>query len=368
MKDKKHRIKFLKNRFSAQSSNFQKQVFKLLYETSLGRQQKPAELYVELYDWLGARRRMQIRGALWQCPQSFFDKPVKIELSELPHIGEMPSAYTPSAEEWAYLSGYFLAEGSIAFDNRSQQAYARPSLHLSSTDQDVIAYCAKLLATSYREANRRTKKGKKVFVLNLTNFENLAFTLKNILPFISVSSRHREKVEKALQEMQKRMEARRDSSIQKTIRLNLQKELDTFEPKGAPTVNWEELASILQEHSFIYFVDTPSAYGIAQTVRLQFKSNDFQTCEKVAKVFGNKLNTVKRTKKNHKPIYKTQIEKKKSVFWILKNVLPFLTGKAHMQAEEAVNFFQSADFMTSSPYKKTSSGKDEEKSEHSDVE
>ena len=310
----------------------------VLYETSLGRQNERDDLYFELYPWLGARRRMQVRQALWQYPQSFFDQslfddPVKIELSQLPQIGEMSSEYTPSPEEWAYFSGYFLAEGSIGFDCRSQQPYDRPSLIISSTDQDVIAYCAKLLSTPYREDNRRTEKGKKVFIINLANFEKLQSTLKNILPFVSLSQRHQEKVEKALEEMEKRLDARSHSSIQKSIRLNLQKELDTFEPKGAPNVDWEELASIFQEHNFVYFVETPSVYGVAKSVRLRLTSADLQIVEKVAKVFGNKVQVVKETKKTKKFVYETQIEKKKYVFWILKNVVPFLTGQAQIKVE-----------------------------------
>ena len=336
----------------------------VLYETSLGRQNERDDLYFELYPWLGARRRMQVRQALWQYPQSFFDQslfddPVKIELSQLPQIGEMSSEYTPSPEEWAYFSGYFLAEGSIGFDSRSQQPYDRPSLNISSTDQDVIAYCAKLLSTPYRELNRRTKKGKKVFTITLTNFEKLQWTLKNIFPFVSVSSRHRKKVEKALEEMETRIDARRHSSIQKSIRLNLQKELDMFEPKNAPNVDWEELASIFQERSFVYFVDTPSTYGIAKSVRLQVRSEDFQIIEKVAKVFGKKVKAIKHTKKTKKPLYETQIEKKKYVFWILKNVVPFLTGNAQMKVEEALHFFQSGDFLKSRDYENPSPGKDE---------
>ena len=336
----------------------------VLYETSLGRQNERDDLYFELYPWLGARRRMQVRQALWQYPQSFFDQslfddPVKIELSQLPQIGEMSSEYTPSPEEWAYFSGYFLAEGSIGFDSRSQQPYDRPSVNISSTDQDVIAYCAKLLSTPYRELNRRTKKGKKVFTINLTNFEKLQWTLKNIFPFVSVSSRHRKKVEKALEEMETRMDARCHSSIQKSIRLNLQKELDMFEPKNAPNVDWEELASIFQERSFVYFVDTPSTYGIAKSVRLQVRSEDFQIIEKVAKVFGKKVKAIKHTKKTKKPLYETQIEKKKYVFWILKNVVPFLTGNAQMKVEEALHFFQSGDFLKSREYENPSPGKDE---------
>ena len=330
----------------------------------MGRQNERDDLYFELYPWLGARRRMQVRQALWQYPQSFFDQslfddPVKIELSQLPQIGEMSSEYTPSPEEWAYFSGYFLAEGSIGFDSRSQQPYDRPSLNIYSTDQDVIAYCAKLLSTPYRELNRRTKKGKKVFTINLTNFEKLQWTLKNIFPFVSLSSRHRKKVEKALEEMEKRMDARRHPGTQKSIRLNLQKELDMFEPKNAPNVDWEELASIFQERSFVYFVDTPSTYGIAKSVRLQVTSEDFQIIEKVAKVFGKKVKAIKHTKKTKKPLYETQIEKKKYVFWILKNVVPFLTGNAQMKVEEALHFFQSGDFLKSRDYENPSPGKDE---------
>ena len=342
----------------------EKDYYQVLYKTSLGRQKEREDLYFELYPWLGARRRMQVRQALWQYPQSFFDQslfddPVKIELSQLPQIGEMSSEYTPSPEEWAYFSGYFLAEGSIGFDSRSQQPYDRPSLNIESTDQDVIAYCAKLLSTPYRELNRRTEKGKKVFSINLTNFEKLQWTLKNIFPFVSVSSRHRKKVEKALEEMETRMDARCHSSIQKSIRLNLQKELDMFEPKNAPNVDWEELASIFQERSFVYFVDTPSTYGIAKSVRLQVRSEDFQIIEKVAKVFGKKVKAIKHTKKTKKPLYETQIEKKKYVFWILKNVVPFLTGNAQMKVEEALHFFQSGDFLKSRDYENPSSGKDE---------
>jgi hypothetical protein len=337
----------------------EKDYYQVLYKTSLGRQNEREDLYFELYPWLGARRRMQVRKALWKYPQSLFDDPVKIELSQLPHIGEMPSEYTPSPEEWAYFSGYFLAEGSIGFDSRSQQPYDRPSLNIESTDQDVIAYCAKLLSTPYRELNRRTKKGKKVFTITLTNFEKLQWTLKNIFPFVSVSSRHRKKVEKALEEMETRMDARRHSSIQKSIRLNLQKELDMFEPKNAPNVDWEELASIFQERSFVYFVDTPSTYGIAKSVRLQVRSEDFQIIEKVAKVFGKKVKVIKHMKKTKKPLYETQIEKKKYVFWILKNVVPFLTGNAQMKVEEALHFFQSGDFLKSRDYENPSPGKDE---------
>ena len=341
--------------------------YQVLYEAALGRKNERDNLYIDLYDWLGARRRMQVREVLWQYPESLFNKPVKIELSQLPHIGEMPSEYTPSPEEWAYFSGYFLAEGSISFDSRSQQPYDRPSLDISSTDQDVIAYCAKLLSTPYRELNRRTKKGKKVFILTLTNFEKLQWTLKNIFPFVSLSSRHREKVEKALEEMEKRLDARSHSSIQKSIRLNLQKELDTFEPKGAPNVDWEELASIFQEHNFVYFVETPSTYGIAKSVRLRLKSADLQIVEKVAKVFGNKVQIVKETKKTKKFVYETQIEKKKYVFWILKNVMPFLTGQAQIKVEEALHFFQSGDFLKSREYENRSPGKDDEKGENPDV-
>ena len=340
--------------------------YQVLYKTSLGRKNERDDLYIDLYDWLGARRRMQVREALWQYPESFFvfNEPVKFELSQLPQIGEMPSEYAPSPEEWAYFSGYFVAEGSISFDSRSQQQYDRPSLNISSTDQDVIAFCAKLLSTLYTERNRRTKKGKKVFNISLTNFDKLQSTLKNILPFVSLSSRHREKVEKALEEMEKRLYARSHSSIQKSIRLNLQKELDTFEPKGAPNVDWEELASIFQEHSFVYFVETPGPYGVAKSVRLRLISADLQIVEKVAKVFGNKVNTIKKTKKL---IYETQIEKKKYVFWILKNVVPFLTGQAQMKVEEALHFFQSPDLLKSREYENRSPGKDDEKGANPDV-
>ena len=341
--------------------------YQLLYEAALGRNNERDDLYIDLYDWLGARRRMQVREALWKYPQSLFDEPVRIELSQLPQIGEMPSEYTPSPEEWAYFSGYFLAEGSIAFDCRSQQPYDRPSLNISSTDQDVIAYCAKLLSTPYREENRRTKKGKKVFRIGLTNFDKLQSTLKNILPFVSLSSRHREKVEKAFEEMEKRLYARSHSSIQKSIRLNLQKELDTFEPKGAPNVDWEELASIFQEHNFVYFVETPSVYGVAKSVRLRLTSADLQIVEKVAKVFGNKVQVVKETKKTKKFVYETQIEKKKYVFWILKNVVPFLTGQAQIKVEEALHFFQSPDLLKSREYENRSPGKDDEKGANPDV-
>jgi hypothetical protein len=328
--------------------------YQVLYKTSLGRKNERDDLYIDLYDWLGARRRMQVREALWQYPESFFvfNEPVKFELSQLPQIGEMPSEYAPSPEEWAYFSGYFVAEGSISFDSRSQQQYDRPSLNISSTDQDVIAFCAKLLSTLYTERNRRTKKGKKVFNISLTNFDKLQSTLKNILPFVSLSSRHREKVEKALEEMEKRIDARSHSSIQKSIRLNLQKELDTFEPKGAPNVDWEELASIFQEHSFVYFVETPGPYGVAKSVRLRLTSADLQIVEKVAKVFGNKVPVVKDKKKTKNLIYETQIEKKKYVFWILKNVVPFLTGQAQIKVEEALHFFQSPDLLKSREYEK----------------
>lgn len=299
----------------------------ILYETSLGRKNEREDLYSQVYDWLGDRCQMQIQEAVWS---GFFDAPTIIELAQLPEMNEMPPAYTPSPDQWAYLSGYFLAEGSIAFDARSQQAYDRPSLHLSSTDEDVIAYCAKLLVTPYHQVKRPTRKGKKVFVVNVTNFEKLQCTLKNIRPFMSVSARHQQKVEKALQAMQTCIEDRQHSSIQKIIRLNLQQELDTFKPKGAPDVDWEELASIFQEHSFIYFIDVPSVYGILKSVRLRVQSENFQIVEKVSTVFGNKVKTIKRTKKTHAPIYATQLEKKKYVFWILKNVMPFLTGKVQM--------------------------------------
>ena len=128
--------------------------------------------------------------------------------------------------------------------------------------------------------------------------------------------------------------------------------MDTFEPKGAPNVDWEELASIFQEHKFVYFVETPSVYGVAKSVRLRLTSADLQIVEKVAKVFGNKVQVVKETKKTKKFVYETQIEKKKYVFWILKNVVPFLTGQAQIKVEEALHFFQSPDLLKSREYEK----------------
>ena len=339
----------------------QRQNNKVLYETSLGRQLERETLYMDLYRWFGDRRRSQIRDTFWGYPKIFFDQPVKIELEQLPQIGEQPSAYTPSAEEWAYFSGYFLAEGWISFDcrNKQLQSYNRPSLHLSSTDQDVIAYCAKLTATPYRKVGRMTAKNKRVFVLKVTNFEKLQDIFKNILPFISVSARHTTKVGKAIQEINKRIEAQRTSSRQKNIRLNLQKELETFEPKNAPNVDWEELASIFQEHKFLYFVDVPGIYGIAKNVRLQIKSQDFQIVEKVAQVFGNKVKVSQRAKKTNQLIYTTQLEKKKYVFWILKNVAPFLSGDSLVQVEKALNFFKSDKLTAVVKYPESSSeGKD----------
>jgi hypothetical protein len=340
----------------------QRQNNKILYETSLGRRVDRETLYMDLYRWFGERRRFQIRDALLGYPTIFFAQAVQIEFEYLPQIGEQPSAYTPSAQEWAYLSGYFLAEGSISFDRRNKQLqeYDRPSLHLSSTDQDVIAYCAKLTATSYSKVRRKTVANKSVFVLNVTNFEKLQGILRNILPFISVSARHKNKVEKAIQEMNKRIEAQRTSSRQKNIRLNLQKELETFEPKGAPNVDWEELASIFQEHKFLYFVDVGGMYGISKNVRLRIKSPNFQMVEKVAQVFGNKVKLIQRSKKTHQPIYETQLEKKKYVFWILKNVSPFLSGDSLVQVEKALNFFKSDELPAVVKYPESSSeGKDE---------
>jgi len=335
---------------------------KVLYETSLGRQLERETLYMDLYRWFGDRRRSQIRDTFWGYPKIFFDQPVKIELEQLPPIGEQPYAYTPSPEEWAYLSGYFLAEGSIGFDRRNKQlqSYNRPSLHLSSTDEDVIAYCAKIIATSYSKVSRTTVTNKSVFVLNVTNFDKLQDIFKNILPFISVSARHTTKVEEAIQEINKRIEAQCTSSRQKNIRLHLQNDLETFEPKNAPNVDWEELASIFQEHKFLYFVDVPGVYGIAKTVRLRIKSQNFQMIEKVAQVFGKKVKVSHRAKKTNQPMYETQLEKKKYVFWILKNVVPFLSGDALVQVEKALNFFKSDELTAVVKYPESSSeGKDE---------
>ena len=335
---------------------------KVLYETSLGRRVERETLYMDLYRWFGDRRRSQIRNGFLGYPKIFFAQSVQIELEHLPQIGEQPSTYTPSAQEWAYLSGYFLAEGSISFDSRNKQLqeYDRPSLHLSSTDQDVIAYCAKLTATSYRKARRKTVANKSVFVLDVTNFEKLQVIFRNILPFISVSARHKNKVEKAIQEMNKRIEAQRTSGRQKNIRLNLQKELETFEPKGAPNVDWEELASIFQEHKFLYFVDVTGKHGISKTVRLQIKSQNFQMIEKVAQVFGNKVKLIDRARKTDQPIYETHLEKKKYVFWILKNVAPFLSGDSLVKVEKALNFFKSDELTKVVKYPESSSeGKDE---------
>ena len=136
--------------------------------------------------------------------------------------------------------------------------------------------------------------------------------------------------------------------------------METFEPKDALNVDWEELASIFQEHKFLYFVDVPGIYGIAKNVRLQIKSQDFQIVEKVAQVFGKKVKVSHRAKKTNQPIYETQLEKKKYVFWILKNVAPFLSGDSLVQVEKALNFFKSDEFTAVVKYPESSSeGKDE---------
>lgn len=320
--------------------------YKTVYETSLGRQPELMKLYGYLYPWFGKRRQSQLEASFSQSGTPLPTVQSKITGVLLPEQDEIPSFYSPSFEEWAYFSGYFLAEGSIAFDHRSKEMpYSRPSLHLSSTDQDVIAYMSKLLSTSYKKANRQTKAGKDVFVVNVTNFDKLHFILMNILPFIVVSARHTQKVQRALEEMQTRIDWRASGGLQQTRKIARTKELEAFKPAvkfDERPIDWEELASIFQTHPFVFIINVRSQFGVSQTPRLRLQSHDFELIEKVSKIFQKKVYKVKQNVKSKEILYSTQTEKKKYVFFILTNVLPFLSGDAEVKAREALELLKSS--------------------------
>jgi len=324
---------------------------RILYETSLGRQEELSTLYVCLYPWFGKRRQSQLEASFCRSGTLRPTVQSKIDLASLPQPREMPPFYRPSLEEWAYFTGYFVAEGSIAFDNRSKQPYSRPSLHLSSTDQDVIAYSAKLISTPYTKVVRPTKTGKDVFVLNVTNFEKLDFILNNILPFILISARHTQKVRRAFEEMRTRIDWRTQQGIQKTNRLNLQDQFDDFDPAGDRFIDWEGLALIFQSRPFLFMVKVPGSSGVALTPRLRIQTTDLDEAEKVAKIFEKKVRKVRQDKKTLEWHYEVNLEKKKYVFWILAHVLPFLSGEAHVKAKEALDFLKSPDFTESKDWR-----------------
>ena len=306
------------------------------------------KLYGYLYPWFGKRRQSQLEASFSQSGTPLPTVQSKITGVLLPEQDEIPSFYSPSFEEWAYFSGYFLAEGSIAFNNRSKEMpYSRPSLHFSSTDQDVIAYMSKLLSTPYRKANRQTKAGKDVFVVNVTNFDKLHFILTNILPFILVSARHTEKVQRALEEMQTRIDWRASGGLQQTKKIARTKELEAFKPAvkfDDRPIDWEELASIFQTNPFVFIINVRNQSGVSQTPRLRLQSHDFALVEKVSKIFQKKVYKVKENVKSKEILYSTQTEKKKYVFFILKNVLPFLSGDAERKATEALELLKSSGF------------------------
>jgi len=325
-------------------TTFIDQKYRSLYETSLGRQGELTTLYVRLYPWFGKRRQSQLEESFRRSETPLPTVQSKMNLASLPQPTEMPPFYLPSLEEWAYFSGYFIAEGSIAFDQRSAQTpYSRPSLHISSTDQDVIAYSAKLLSTPYIKAARQTKTGKDVFIINVTNFEKLHFILENILPFILISARHTQKVQRAFEEMQTRIDWRTSGGLQQTKQMVRAKELKAFKPAVKfedRSIDWEELALIFQSQPFVFLVNVPSKAGVVKTPRLRIQSHDLELVEKVSKIFQKKVYPVKQNVKSKEILYSTQTERKKSVFFILRNVLPFLSGDAAMKAQEALDLLK----------------------------
>jgi hypothetical protein len=65
-------------------------------------------------------------------------------------------------------------------------------------------------------------------------------------------------------------------------------------------------------------------------------------------IIQKKVWPVKKNVRSKEILYSTQLEKKKHVFFILKKVLPFLSGDAAMKAKEALDLLKSfsSDFDT----------------------
>ena len=87
-----------------------------------------------------------------------------------------------------WIAGLLEGEGYFGIDNRSKDRYdtsksqPAPYIRLVMTDEDVVAKLSNLVDKPYFIPQRKTLKGKTVYVLHIGNREKVLFILEKILP------------------------------------------------------------------------------------------------------------------------------------------------------------------------------------------
>ena len=314
----------------------------VMYETSLGRKFELQLFYEALYPFFGKRRRAQLDEYFLVSGQSPPIGPYKVDQLSVPKPNAPVDMYACSPDDWAYIAGYFVAEGSIFFETRSKIVpYSRPALNFSSTDEDVIAHLAKLLEAPYTVLERRTVTNKTVFRISVSKISTVQRILINILPYVGVSKRHEKKVQKAIQMIQTRQEWYKSGGLQKARASYRQETFQKLARHGDPFESrsvefWQKIAAIFQSQTFIFFVNVRGMHTTQKSPRLRIESTDKLLVEEMSELFQSKTQVVKKKVKSQEVVYRTQTEKKVLVYLILFHTVPFLTGTPKKKAEEAL--------------------------------
>ena len=323
---------------------------KPMYETSLARKDELYAWYKDFYPYFSERRQLKLQTDVFDKTNPLpSDRPNLFCLDNLPEPHESIPEKDLTNQEFAYLAGYFMAEGSINADSRSKShGLTRPYLTFESVDQDVIAYVSTLLGKPYSRLTRRTKRLKLVYRVSIQRAPRLKYILTGLLPYVSMSSRHHAKIMQVLNDLQTLEKWRSGHGraqfnakmFSKFTDTNLKELKDKrMQLLTFSDAEWKELANIFQNSTFLFFVadrTDPSK----KVPRLRIQSSDQGLVARAAYFFGTQVHRYKVSVRTQQPHFSTQLESKRRVYFLLKGTVCHLDGAAKVKAFEGLEWFE----------------------------
>jgi hypothetical protein len=322
---------------------------KPMYETSLARKDELYAWYKDFYPYFSERRQQRLQTEVFNTTNPLpKDRPNLFCLDNLPEAHEHIPEKDLTHQEFAYLAGYFMAEGSIGADSRSKShGLTRPYVTFESVDHDVIAYVSTLLGQPYSCITRLTNRFKLVYRVCIQRAPRLKYIFEGLLPYVSMSSRHHAKIMQALNDLQT-LEKWRSSHGRAQLNANMLSQLThpnvkAFKDKRMQLLTfsdaeWKELATIFQNSTFLFFV-TNRTDSSKKVPRLRIQSSDQGLVERAAYFFGTQVHRYKVSVRTHQPHFSTQLESKRRVSFLLKGTVCYLNGAAAAKSLEGLEWF-----------------------------
>ena len=323
---------------------------KPMYETSLARKDELYAWYKDFYPYFSERRRLRLQTEVFDKTNPLpSDRPNLFYLDNLPEPQESIPEKDLTNQEFAYLAGYFMAEGSMKADSRSKShGLSRPYLTFESVDQDVIAYVATLVGKPYVRLTRHTKRLKIVYRVCIQRAPRLRYILTGLLPYVSMSSRHHAKIMQALNDLETLEKWRSGHGRAQFTAKIFSKSMDTnvnelkdkrMQLLTFSDAEWKELANIFQNSTFLFFVKNPTDPS-KKVPRLRIQSSDQELVARAAYFFGSQVHRYKLSVRTQHPHFSTQLESKRRVYFLLKGTVCHLAGAAQAKALEGLEWFE----------------------------